>query len=138
MNVSQEPHPGDDLNGADVARKLAILARSIPSLQSSLPEGYVSVSTRSLVPDALSSVSSGSEFVDRLPEFDTEFEKLRDSARAEGSVLRFVGVIDVENGVVKADLEKSVCPLNLLSYALTPLNQVSDNTPFRNVPRRLG
>ena len=104
----QEPHPADDLNGADVARKLAILARSIPSLQSALPEGYLSVSTRSLVPEALASVASGSDFVDRLPEFDAEFEKLRDDARAEGSVLRFVGVIDVEKGLVKADLEKYV------------------------------
>ena len=51
-------------------------------------------------------MSSGSEFVDRLPEFDAEFEKLRDEARQEGAVLRFVGVVDVENGVVKADLEK--------------------------------
>ncbi|KIP02410.1 hypothetical protein PHLGIDRAFT_112073 [Phlebiopsis gigantea 11061_1 CR5-6] len=101
-----EPHPADDLNGADVARKLAILARSIPSLQSTLPEGYLSVSTRSLVPDALASVASGSEFVDRLSGFDAEYEKLRDEARAEGSVLRFVGVIDVETGIVKADLEK--------------------------------
>lgn len=104
--VYQEPHPADDLNGADVARKLAILARSIPSLQSALPEGYQSVTTRSLVPEALASITSGSDFVDRLPEFDAEFDKLRDEARAEGSVLRFVGVVDVENGVVKADLLK--------------------------------
>ncbi|KAI0694033.1 homoserine dehydrogenase-domain-containing protein [Cytidiella melzeri] len=101
-----EPHPADDLNGADVARKLAILARSVPSLQSALPEGYLSVRTRSLVPDALTSVSSGSEFVDRLPEFDAEYEKLKREASQSGAVLRFVGVVDVENGIVKADLEK--------------------------------
>lgn len=75
-------------------------------MQSALPDGYASVQTRSLVPQALESVSSGAEFVDRLPEFDAEFEKLREEARAEGSVLRFVGVVDVENGIVKADLEK--------------------------------
>ncbi|KAI0767961.1 homoserine dehydrogenase-domain-containing protein [Irpex lacteus] len=101
-----EPHPADDLNGADVARKLAILARSIPSLTTSLPAGYASVSTRSLVPSALASVSSGSDFVDRLSEFDKEFDEMRESAREEGMVLRFVGVVDVEGGVVRADLEK--------------------------------
>ena len=66
------------------------------------------MTTRSLVPDALASVSSGSDFVDRLPEFDAEFEKLKSQAREEGSVLRFVGVVDVEKGLVKADLEKYV------------------------------
>ncbi|GJE85230.1 aspartate kinase homoserine dehydrogenase [Phanerochaete sordida] len=101
-----EPHPADDLNGADVARKLAILARSIPTLQSALPEGYASVQTRSLVPAALESVANGTEFVEKLPEFDAEFEKLREEALKEGSVLRFVGVVDVENNLVKADLQK--------------------------------
>lgn len=101
-----EPHPADDLNGADVARKLAILARSIPSLQNALPEGFASVQTRSLVPSALEGIADGTAFVDRLPEFDAEFDKLRNEAAAEGAVLRFVGVIDVEKGLVKADLEK--------------------------------
>ena len=111
------------MNGADVARKLAILARSIPSLQSALPEGYLSVTTRSLVPDALASVSSGSDFVDRLPEFDAEFEKLKSQAREEGSVLRFVGVVDVEKGLVKADLEKYV--VRLKSLLLSCLNNLA-------------
>ncbi|THG94317.1 hypothetical protein EW026_g7135 [Hermanssonia centrifuga] len=106
IGVHKEPHPADDLNGADVARKLSILARSIPSLQNSLPAGYASVSTRSLVPSALEAISDGTEFVERLPEFDEQFDKMREEARAEGSVLRFVGVVDVENGVVKADLER--------------------------------
>lgn len=41
-----------------------------------------------------------------MSDFDAEFEKLKSEARAEGAVLRFVGVVDVENGLVKADLEK--------------------------------
>ncbi len=31
---------------------------------------------------------------------------MRENARKEGVVLRFVGVVDVEGGVVRADLEK--------------------------------
>ncbi|KAG9078313.1 hypothetical protein FS749_009706, partial [Ceratobasidium sp. UAMH 11750] len=62
-----EPHPGDDLNGADVARKLTILSRMIPELASALPQGYKSVSITSLVPDALKDISSGDEFIARLP-----------------------------------------------------------------------
>ena len=105
-HAAQEPHPGDDLNGADVARKLTILSRLIPSLRNHLPEGYQSVSITSLVPTSLASISSGDEFVGALPSFDSEFEQLREDAKREGKVLRYVGVIDVNAGVVKAALEK--------------------------------
>ncbi|KAG8942491.1 hypothetical protein FRC03_003161 [Tulasnella sp. 419] len=102
-----EPHPGDDLNGADVARKLTILSRLIPELKSSLPKGYQSVSITSLVPEQLSAPSvTGDEFVQRLPEFDAQFDNLKTSAEKDGQVLRYVGVIDVAKGVIKAALEK--------------------------------
>lgn len=102
----QEPNPADDLNGADVARKLTILSRFIPSLREKLPDGYKSVSVKSLVPSALEGVISGHEFIERLPEHDQEFEKLRSDAFAEGKALRFVGVIDIAAGTIKADLER--------------------------------
>ncbi|KAG9105441.1 hypothetical protein FRC07_009277, partial [Ceratobasidium sp. 392] len=101
-----EPHPGDDLNGADVARKLTILSRLIPELASALPQGYKSVSVTSLVPDALKDVPSGDEFIARLPEFDAQQANLRDEAAKEGKVLRYAGVIDVKSGTIKAALEK--------------------------------
>jgi homoserine dehydrogenase len=101
-----EPHPADDLNGADVARKLTILSRYIPSLRSSLPEGYKSVSTTSLVPTQLEGVATGDEFIQKLPEFDSHFQEMREQAAKEGKVLRFVGVVDVQSGTIKADLEK--------------------------------
>ncbi|KAF8680316.1 Homoserine dehydrogenase [Rhizoctonia solani] len=101
-----EPHPGDDLNGADVARKLTILSRMIPELTSALPQGYKSVSITSLVPDALTDIASGDEFIARLPEFDVDQAKLRDEATKEGKVLRYAGVIDVKSGTIKAALEK--------------------------------
>ncbi|QRV75832.1 aspartate kinase [Ceratobasidium sp. AG-Ba] len=101
-----EPHPGDDLNGADVARKLTILSRMIPELESALPEGYKSVSITSLVPNELAGVSSGDEFITRLPEFDAQQANLRDTAAREGKVLRYAGVVDVKSGTIKAALEK--------------------------------
>ncbi|KAI0716885.1 aspartate kinase homoserine dehydrogenase [Earliella scabrosa] len=101
-----EPHPADDLNGADVARKLTILSRFIPSLRSVLPAGYQSVSTKSLIPPELDGIESGDDFIRRLPEFDAHYEKLRADASKEGKVLRYAGVIDVGTGVIKADLEK--------------------------------
>lgn len=62
--------------------------------------------TRSLTPAPLESCTSGDEYVARLPEFDADFDALNAEARAEGCVLRYVGVIDVEQGQIKASLEK--------------------------------
>jgi homoserine dehydrogenase len=90
-----------------VARKLTILSRLIPSLTSSLPAGYKSVSITSLVPEELAAPEvTGDDFVQRLPNHDAQYEKLKKEAEAEGKVLRYVGVIDVEKGEIKAALEK--------------------------------
>lgn len=125
-----EPHPADDLNGADVARKLTILARllSRPGQQEqeqpaiSLPDGYASVPTLSLIPAtlSLSSVPTGDSFLDALQAHDAHFDALRaeaahqgqhgSSAAPGGAVLRYVGVIDVsaenDSGSVRASLER--------------------------------
>ncbi|KAF8069018.1 homoserine dehydrogenase-domain-containing protein [Lyophyllum atratum] len=106
-----EPHPADDLNGFDVARKLTILSRTIVSgshTPTALPilKSFASVQTASLIPPALEGIPTGDEFISRLPEFDAHFSQLRADASAEGKVLRFVGVVDVVSGVVKAGLEK--------------------------------
>ncbi|CEQ40307.1 SPOSA6832_01916, partial [Sporobolomyces salmonicolor] len=106
------PHPADDLSGSDVARKLTILTRILSVNPSSLaalpdlPEGYASLSTETLIPSALANIASGEEFVAKLPEHDAEFDQLRAEAEKEGKVLRYVGVIDRQSGVVKCGLEK--------------------------------
>lgn len=115
-----EPHPADDLNGADVARKLTILARLLsgPGQQHpviSLPDGYASVPTQSLIPAtlSLSSVPTGDAFLDALQAHDAHFDTLRAEAARQGqggAVLRYVGVIDVDaengSGSVRAGLER--------------------------------
>jgi homoserine dehydrogenase len=69
------------------------------------------VSTQSLVPAALENLKTGDEFMARLPEFDAEFDKLREEAAEAGQVLRFVGVVDVETGTIRAELSRFVsCP----------------------------
>jgi len=102
-----EPHPADDLNGFDVARKLTILSRTI-SHPSALPalQSFLSVQTSSLIPPALEGIPTGDEFIARLPEFDAYFNTMRQDASKDGQVLRFVGVVDPVNGIVKAGLEK--------------------------------
>lgn len=113
----QEPHPADDLSGADVARKLTILARvassssqpacssALPSLPD-LPEGNLSVPTESLVPPELAALSDPDEFLDALGELDSALAARRDAAAKEGRVLRYVGVIDRERGELRCGLER--------------------------------
>ncbi|KAI2621999.1 homoserine dehydrogenase-domain-containing protein [Hypomontagnella submonticulosa] len=96
-----EPDPRDDLNGLDVARKLTILARL-----AGLPvESPTSFPVQSLIPKELESVASGDEFLQRLPEFDSQMEETKIAAQKQGKVVRFVGSIDVATKAVKVGLE---------------------------------
>jgi homoserine dehydrogenase len=97
-----EPDPRDDLNGLDVARKLTILAR-LAGLEVGSPTSFP---VQSLIPKALEACGSGDEFLEKLPEFDSEMEKVKVAAEQEGKVVRFVGSIDMANKEVKVGLEK--------------------------------
>ncbi|KAH7380752.1 homoserine dehydrogenase-domain-containing protein [Pyrenochaeta sp. MPI-SDFR-AT-0127] len=97
-----EPDARDDLNGLDVARKLTILAR----LAGLKVESPASFPVQSLIPKELESCSSGDEFLQKLPEFDGQMDKLKTDAEKEGKVIRFVGSVDVPKGEVKVGLEK--------------------------------
>jgi homoserine dehydrogenase len=97
-----EPDPRDDLNGLDVARKLTILAR-LAGLHVESPNSFP---VQSLIPKELESVGSGDEFLQRLPEFDSQMEETKSAAEKEGKVVRFVGSIDVGKKEVKVGLEK--------------------------------
>lgn len=97
-----EPDPRDDLNGLDVARKLTILARI-----AGLPvESPTSFPVQSLIPKELESAQSGDEFMEKLPGFDGDMDKLKQEATAEGKVVRFVGSIEMGSKSVKVGLEK--------------------------------
>lgn len=97
-----EPDARDDLNGLDVARKLTILAR-IAGLEVESPTSFP---VQSLIPKELESCTSGDEFLEKLPQFDDEMDKLKKEAAAEGKVVRFVGSIDMASKSVKVGLEK--------------------------------
>jgi homoserine dehydrogenase len=61
---------------------------------------------QSLIPKELESVSSGDEFLEKLPAFDAQMEETKAAAEKEGKVVRFVGSIDVAAKQVKVGLEK--------------------------------
>jgi homoserine dehydrogenase len=56
----------------------------------------------------LENIPTGDEFLQRLPASDLEFGKIREASSREGAVLRFVGIIDPQKGIIKAGLEKYV------------------------------
>jgi len=87
-----EPDPREDLSGMDVARKVVILAREM-GMEASLD----GMEIEGLIPPGLEE-GSVEDFLVRLGEHDDEMLQVVEQARAQGQVLRFVGVIDPESG----------------------------------------
>ncbi|CAI5758820.1 unnamed protein product [Candida verbasci] len=97
-----EPDPRDDLNGLDVARKVTILAR-ISGLEVESPTSFP---VESLIPKQLESVESSAEFLEKLPEFDNEIQKIKDEAFNNQQVLRFIGEVDLKNNKASVGIGK--------------------------------
>jgi aspartokinase/homoserine dehydrogenase 1 len=87
-----EPDPRDDLSGADVARKVVILAREM-GLRLELSD----VDLEGLVPAELRG-GSVDEFLARLSEHDATLTGWWADAHARGERLRFVGAVDRDGG----------------------------------------
>jgi len=87
-----EPDPRDDLSGADVARKVLILAR-----EAGMSMEFDDVELTGLVPPEYMALDKA-EFLRRMPELDARFEERRAEAAAAGEVLRFVGSIEGGKG----------------------------------------
>jgi bifunctional aspartokinase / homoserine dehydrogenase 1 len=95
-----EPDPREDLSGMDVARKVVILAREM-----GMDAGLDEMSIEGLIPAGLEE-GTVEEFLDRLAAYDDEMLETVERARSSDKVLRFVGVIDPDEG----------CQVSLRSY----------------------
>ncbi len=84
-----EPDPRDDLSGADVRRKLLILAR-----ESGLPLENNDIKLEQILPDACLQAPSVDAFFVALEQSDDYFEGLRREAADNGKVLRFVARLE--------------------------------------------
>jgi len=131
-----EPDPRDDLSGTDVARKVTILAR-----QCGMEVALEDVPVQSLVPEALQDWSPAEgevladAFIAEMAAFDDEKAALIASADANGEVLRFVGVVDLEAKKVSVELKPypkthpfagtqyadNICAFSTERYAPQPL-----------------
>ncbi len=100
-----EPDPRDDLSGLDVARKALILARTI-GRRVNLDE----IAVENLVPEALRE-TSGSEFLERVPELDEEWSRRAETARSAGATLKYVATVPADGQIVVGVREVPVSSL---------------------------
>lgn len=115
-----------------MSRKLTILSRLLSELTPLLPNGFADVQTESLVPEELRSQTlAGDDFVSALEKFDVHYGKMRDEASANGgSVLRYVGSIDVKEKKIKASLNRSVSIIHVNDLILIPCYSYPPTHPF--------
>lgn len=95
-----EPDPRDDLSGMDVARKAIILAREM-GWKVELQD----IPVESLVPAHLQETPSVEDFLKRFSDADPKMQELLQKAQAEDAVLRYVAIID-ENEGCRVDLKR--------------------------------
>lgn len=101
-NGYTEPDPRDDLSGTDVARKVVILAREI-----GIDVELSHVPVKSLVPQELQgSDVSVADFMNRLPNYDSQLTAMANEAADAGELLRYVGVINAQTKQCAVELRR--------------------------------
>ncbi|MBP9774139.1 MAG: hypothetical protein KBD00_05985 [Candidatus Peribacteraceae bacterium] len=80
-----EPHPWDDLNGLDIARKLLILARSA-GIDATIDDVIV----EPLLPARFGEIRDVEKFLAAIREADSEMKQRSDEAKKKQMTLRFV------------------------------------------------
>jgi aspartokinase/homoserine dehydrogenase 1 len=93
-----EPDPREDLSGADVRRKLLILAR-----ETGLPLESHDIEVENILPADCLAASSVQAFLETLEKHDGHFEKMRQQAENQGKALRFVAKL--EDGAASISLQ---------------------------------
>lgn len=115
-----EPHPRDDLNGLDVARKLVVIARS-----AGMPIGIGDVAVKTLVPEEYLQEDDVGKFLSSLAALDGTFRQRIANTRANDLTLRYVARIDMhgESPVLEVSLQE-VPKNNLLGGLEGTLNVI--------------
>jgi aspartokinase/homoserine dehydrogenase 1 len=124
-----EPDPRDDLSGADVARKVLILARN-----TGLPFDIAQVTINPLLPPEAASWSVD-EFMERLPSLDPHFEAQVQQAKEHGKRLFFGALIDCQER--RAEISLRSVPLNHPFCALSGSDNIVAFSTRRYSPNPL-
>jgi aspartokinase/homoserine dehydrogenase 1 len=124
-----EPDPRDDLSGADVARKVLILARN-----AGLPFEESQVTIHPILPPEAATWSVD-EFMERLPTLNAHFEAQVHQAREHGKRLFFGALIDcIER---RAEIGLRAVPLNHPFCALSGSDNIVAFSTRRYTPNAL-
>jgi len=105
-----EPDPREDLSGADVARKILILAREV-----GIPLEAEEVGVAQLLPANCLAASSVDDFFTELIVSDQYFATLQSEAEAQGEKLRFIATLEDGKAVVKLRTVDAQHPFYTLS-----------------------
>lgn len=103
-----EPDPRDDLSGEDVARKFLTLAREI-----GLSIEREEINVQSLIPEPLKDADLD-EFLNRLNEYDEEWEQNIEEAALKGETLRYTGRLKEGKITIGVDSLSKGSPLGQL------------------------
>jgi len=123
-----EPHPRDDLNGLDVARKLVVLART-----AGYAVGMENVEVKPFIPEEYFSEDDVHRFLDAMSRLDGNFEERMTRAKNKGLTLRYIGKMDATSGNVKLEVSLQEVlkqsPLGSLGGTVNKLFVVSSTYP---------
>src|SRR3989338_1899436 len=98
-----EPHPRDDLNGVDVARKLLIMART-----AGYPLSMENITLTPFIPQEYLGEENISTFLENIKNLDSYFADRIVRLRKEGKVLRFVArlILEGKTPLAKVGIEE--------------------------------
>lgn len=100
-----EPNPQNDLSGADVVRKVVILAREV-GLDVSMDDVTVERLVPTSLPHGPTELGAVPSIESVVRPFDADLEMRRSASAEACEVLRYVGVVDVESGTCSASLRR--------------------------------
>jgi aspartokinase/homoserine dehydrogenase 1 len=123
-----EPDPREDLSGADVARKILILAREV-----GVPLESTDIHVAQLLPDNCLAAATVEDFFQELVVSDGYFGKLQADAEAQGEKLRYIATL--ENG--KAVVELMTVDASHPFYTLSGSDNIVSFTTERYKDRPL-
>ncbi|WP_142527707.1 bifunctional aspartate kinase/homoserine dehydrogenase I [Pedobacter westerhofensis] len=116
-----EPDPRDDLNGKDFMRKMLILARD-----AGYPLEESDIQIESMLPPACMAAATVADFYQELENNTAYFENLKNTAAANGKVLRYIGKLEAGKVAITLQMVDDSHPFYMLSGSDNIISFITD------------